>query len=246
MSTTRLPPAFRAAARALPTGAWLGAATLLAIGGALVPSVAAAQHRSYDIPAQALEAALLTLGRQSGIDVLYQHGVLDGLTSAPLRGDFSPPAAVATLLRSTGLRHRFTSATAVLILPAALPATSGETARAAPDGNAPRLVLDRLRVTTARVIGSPAARDYRPFGQTIRTAISRQLQQDPRTSKRQFKVRIAIELDARGVIHGLRVQRGSGQARLDRDIAQVLNGASMPGPPPAGLPQPIWFEIDAK
>jgi TonB family protein len=226
--------------------AHFAAAALLAIGAALLPLSAMAQQRGYDIPAQALEAALLTLGRQSGIDVLYQRGVLDGLMSAPLRGDFSPPAAVATMLRGTGLRHRFTSATAVLILPAALPATSAESARTAPGGNAPRLVLDRLRVTAARMIGGTAARDYRPFGQTIRTAISRKLQEDPRTSKRQFKVRIAVELDDHGVIRSLRVQRGSGQVRLDRHITEVLNGTSMPVPPPPGLPQPIWFEIDAR
>lgn len=236
-----------------------GASLLLVAAGAagVAPSVAVAAImdtapvlRSYDIPAQPLESALLILGRQSGIDVLYERGALDGLRSSALRGRHTPQSAVATILRGTGLAHRFTTATAVLVLPMAnrsAAAASGAPAGVAVEtGSAPRLVLDRLRVSVAPMIGTAPRRDYSQFGQRVRAAITRQLQDDPRTSGRQFSARVAVVLDDRGTIRSLEIHRGTGKQKLDRDIIATLQGATMPEPPPADLPQPIWFEVVAR
>lgn len=237
----------------------LDTALLLAAiaAAAIAPSVATAAMtdtapmlRSYDIPAQPLESALLILGRQSGIDLLYERGALDGLRSSALRGRHTPQSAVATILRGTGLAHRFTTATAVLILPVANrsgAATSGTPAGApAETGSAPRLVLDRLRVSVSPMIGTAPRRDFSQFGQKVRAAITRQLQDDPRTSGRQFSARVAVLLDGRGTIRSLEIHRGTGKQKLDRDIIATLQGATMPEPPPADLPQPIWFEVVAR
>lgn len=219
--------------------------------GALVlqaaASFAAPALHSYDIPAQPLEAALLTLGRQSGIDVLYERGALDGLRSTALSGRHTPQSAVATILRGTGLAHRFTTATAVLVLSSAKPGSAAPAAGTpAETGSAPRLMLDRLRVSVAPVIGTAPKRDYTPFGQKVRAAITRQLQDDPRTGGRQFSARVAVVLDEQGTIRSLAIQRGTGKPRLDRDIVDALQGAKMPEPPPAGMPQPIRFEVVAR
>lgn len=207
---------------------------------------AQAAVRGYDIPAQDLETALLKLGRQSGIDILYERDVLAGLRSAPVRGELTPQAAVARMLAGAPLTHRFTSATAVLILPvrgtgSAVPAGNAATAAAAP-----QLVLDRLRVKAERVIGQPPGPDYRPFGQLVRSTIARRLQDDPRTRGRTFNVRLAVAMDSQGVIRDLLVRRSSGTDRLDRAIVSVVSGTSLPEPPPAGMPQPIWLEIVAR
>jgi TonB family protein len=203
--------------------------------------------RDYDIPAQDLEAALLKLGRESGIDILYERDILAGLRSAPVKGALTPQAAVARMLTSTPINHRFTSATAVLILPARAadrgPVTSAGPAAAAA---APRLVLDRLQVKAERVIGQAPGPDYRPFGQLVRSTIARRLQDDPRTRGRSFNVRLAVAMDPQGVIRDPLVRRSSGTGHLDRAIVSVVSGTALPEPPPAGMPQPIWLEIVAR
>jgi TonB family protein len=201
--------------------------------------------RDYDIPAQDIETALLTLGRQSGIDILYERDALAGLRSAPVRGELTPQAAVARMLANAPLIHRFTSATAVLILPArgTHPAASaGNPAAAA----TPRLVLDRLQVRAERVVGQQPGPDYRPFGLLVRSTIARRLQDDPRTRGRAFNVRLAVAMDPQGVIRDPIVRRSSGTERLDRAIVLVVSGTTLPEPPPTGMPQPIWLEIVAR
>lgn len=222
----------------------------IAIGAARPPAVARPSQgqvavRDYDIPAQDLETALLKLGRQSGIDILYERDVLAGLRSAPVRGELTPQAALAHMLASTPLIHRFTSATAVLILPAratGVTTTPGNATAAA----APRLMLDRLQVRAEPVIGQQPSPDYRPFGYLVRSTIARRLQDDPRTRGRAFNVRLAVAMDPQGVIRDPLVRRSSGNDRLDRAIISVVAGTTLPEPPPAGMPQPIWLEIIAR
>lgn len=201
--------------------------------------------RDYDIPAQDIETALLTLGRQSGIDILYERDALAGLRSAPIRGELTPQAAVARMLANAPLVHRFTSATAVLILPARGTAPATAVGSAASPAT-PRLVLDRLQVRAERVVGQQPGPDYRPFGLLVRSTIARRLQDDPRTRGRPFNVRLAVAMDPQGVIRDPLVRRSSGTERLDRAIVSVVSGTTLPEPPPTGMPQPIWLEIVAR
>ncbi|WP_125958804.1 hypothetical protein [Sphingomonas koreensis] len=204
-------------------------------------------ERDYDIPAQDLEAALLKLGRESGIDVLYERGVLAGLRSAPVKGALTPQAAVARMLAGAPVTHRFTSASAVLVLPAPKAGRdSGADSPPAGAATAPRLVLDRLQIKAERIIGQQPGPDYRPFGQLVRSTIARRLQDDPRTRGRSFSVRLAVAMDPHGIIRDPLVRRSSGTGQLDRAIASVVSGTALPEPPPVGMPQPIWLEIVAR
>ena len=204
--------------------------------------------RDYDIPAQNLETALLKLGRESGIDVLYERGALAGLRSAPVKGALTPQAAVARMLAGAPVTHRFTSASAVLILPATKAAAHDTGADTISTGAtaAPRLVLDRLQIKAERVIGQLPGPDYRPFGQLVRSTIARRLQDDPRTRGRSFHVRLAVAMDPQGIIRDPLVRRSSGTGQLDRAIVSVVSGTVLPESPPAGMPQPIWLEIVAR
>lgn len=223
----------------------------IAISAAATPAVARPAQgqvavRDYDIPIQDLETALLKLGRQSGIDILYERDVLAGLRSAPVRGELTPQAAVARMLVNAPLVHRFTSATAVLILPARATGATTVPGSSTMAAAAPRLMLDRLQVRAEPVIGQRPGPDYRPFGYLVRSTIARRLQDDPRTRGRTFNVRLAVAMDPQGVIRDLLVRRGSGTDRLDRAIVSVVSGTTLPEPPPAGMPQPIWLEIIAR
>lgn len=60
----------------------------------------ATQHaeRDYNIPAQPLALALLQFSEQSNLQILYAQDDLAGLQSRPIRGRFTPHAALAQLL----------------------------------------------------------------------------------------------------------------------------------------------------
>lgn len=221
-------------------GAFLLALTL-AFAASTVASRAA--ERTYDIPAQDLEKALLAFGRISGIDIVYEPAVLKGMRSEPLQGRFAPPLAIATLLHGSGLAHRFTSATAVLILRGGTH-VAGEADPSTPlaSGGRPQLALSRLKVTAARMIGQPQV-DYRPFGHVVQQTIMRRLQDHPATHNRRFEARLSVRIDAHGVIRTLHLQSGAGNAALDGEVLRALDGMQLPAIPPPDMPQPVWFEI---
>lgn len=207
-----------------------------------------APTRDYDIPAQNLEVALHRLGQQSGIDLLYERGVLAGLRSAPVRGVLTPQAAVAQMLAGTPLTHRFTSPTAVLILPARAAGQADSPAAAtgaAAGGAASRIVLDRLEVRAERVIGNPPRPSYHAFGQLVRAAVGRRLKEHPGTRGRAFRVRLAMRFDTQGSIREVQISRAAGRD-IERAIVAALVGTTLPDPPPPAMPQPIWLEIDAR
>ncbi|MCG2841233.1 TonB family protein [Sandaracinobacter sp. RS1-74] len=206
---------------------------------------AAPATHDYDIPAQPLERALVELGTVSHIDILYGNGVVDAKRSNPLVGSFSQRDAIATMLRGTGLEFRFTRLNAVVIFPPDQPPAPGIDAWVKAEGT-PRLVLDVLRVTAPPMIGTPPKTQFEPFGRAVQAAINDRLQTDPRTSKRPFRARLTVHIDASGVLRRPEVVRSTGNAKLDADIRKVLDGAQMPGQPPEGLPQPVWFEVAAR
>lgn len=76
------------------------------------PSVAAAQTgaaqaiRSFDIPAQALDEALMDFGSQSGLQVSINASDLQGQHIAGLRGRMSTEDALARLLATSGFTFR--------------------------------------------------------------------------------------------------------------------------------------------
>lgn len=219
----------------------------------IVPHPAVAQSgnsipaatETYNIDAQPLDLALTELGTISRIDILYENGVVDGKRSTAVSGPHTPSTAIDTMLRGTGLLFRFTSTNAVLIFP---PDRPPDSAANAPDdtGSAPRLMLDVLRVTAPPMIGTPSRQRFEPFGRAVRDTINQRLQNDPRTSARAFRARLAVHLDDQGRIDRLDIVQTTGDPLLDRHIRLVLAGVQMPTLPPLDLPQPIWFDIAAR
>ncbi len=95
---------------------------------AVLPSMATAQEagtRTYDIPAQPLENALVAWMRQSGVQVGYEPGDVAGRNSAAISGSKSSGEALAGLLAGTGLGYRTTGAGSVRLTPAPQGAGAG-------------------------------------------------------------------------------------------------------------------------
>ncbi|MGH8655437.1 MAG: TonB-dependent receptor plug domain-containing protein [Gammaproteobacteria bacterium] len=71
--------------------------------------------RSFDIPAQSLEGALIAFGTQSGIEVLFNSDTSKDLRSPDVSGTHNPDHALRLLLAETGLTAKVTSTGAVTI-----------------------------------------------------------------------------------------------------------------------------------
>lgn len=64
---------------------------------------------AYDIAAQPLGQALIRYSEISGISVIADSTLIDGVTSAALSGSYSPDEALAALLAGTGIGYRPTA-----------------------------------------------------------------------------------------------------------------------------------------
>ena len=60
----------------------------------------------FDIPAQPLQGALASFGRQSGWQLSYPADLTEGLTSQPLSGAYRPEDALRQLLAGSGVTWR--------------------------------------------------------------------------------------------------------------------------------------------
>lgn len=77
------------------------------------PATASELAIAFDIPAQDLNAALLTFTNRAGLQVFYDVTLVKGLRSAQLKGTFTPAQGLAQLLAGSGITYRFTGANTV-------------------------------------------------------------------------------------------------------------------------------------
>lgn len=185
---------------------------------------------AFDIPALPLDTALDRYFRVTGVQLLYDAALADGRRSSPVRGNYTPRAALRRLLAGTGLIPRYSRPNAaILMLPAASP-------QAAP------IPLGRIVVRDRVVVGriTPAAR-LAYYG-ILETTMQDRLRADRRTSHLAFAVLVDLSIDDRGNVVGIRLARGTGQARGDRAVVAVLGDTAVP-PPPDGLVQPLRLSL---
>lgn len=133
------------------------------IGGIAVPAAAqqtapaaTPQVATISIPSGSLESALLTLGRQTNLRLLYRSEITAGKTTRGVSGPLSPTGALSALLAGTGISFHFTGANTVSL------ETSAAGAADAGDGDSTMLAPIQLRATTAR----PSDQPYETPGST--------------------------------------------------------------------------------
>lgn len=90
------------AKRALRAG-WLMAAAIPASLGAVPARAQAVAATGYDLPAQDLVETLRAIARLSGREILFADDAVRGKRAPPLRGRFTPEAAVRAALAGSGL-----------------------------------------------------------------------------------------------------------------------------------------------
>lgn len=83
---------------------------------ATAPAVAQNPTVSVDVPAGPLDAALILLGRQTGLQILFASGVVEGRRSVRVRGKYSRSDALRRVLEGTGLSTRQTGTNSYLVV----------------------------------------------------------------------------------------------------------------------------------
>jgi iron complex outermembrane receptor protein len=91
---------------------------------------AAAQAKSFDIPAQAAHSGIAELGRQADVQIGVARRDTQGKTSNAVRGQMTVEQALERLLSGTGLRARATGPQTFTVLPLAGAVSSGDPAHA--------------------------------------------------------------------------------------------------------------------
>ncbi len=87
---------------------------------------------TLSVPAGPLESAILTLGRQANLRMLYPSAITKGETTAGVRGPLSVSAAVTQLLAGSGLNFTITGSNTVRIFD---PSSAGNQTAANADGS---------------------------------------------------------------------------------------------------------------
>lgn len=84
-------------------------ASVLILGAALTAATvteAVETSRQYNIPAGSLAGNLNRLAESSGLQLIYDSAITEGLSSKGLNGSYTPEAALRQLLGNTGLSYR--------------------------------------------------------------------------------------------------------------------------------------------
>ncbi|MEM9443256.1 MAG: STN domain-containing protein, partial [Pseudomonadota bacterium] len=83
----------------------------VAVCAALVSFAVSAQSDAkhpINLPAQALDASLVQLADQTGVNIIAPNEVVDGQSAPAVSGTLSPEDAVRRLIEGTGLRYEIT------------------------------------------------------------------------------------------------------------------------------------------
>lgn len=81
----------------------------------MLPALTWAEPVAFDIPAQPLASALNQLAAQSGLQVIYNGELVQGLSSPAVRGSQEPEAALQRLLQGSGLIWHATGQGSVML-----------------------------------------------------------------------------------------------------------------------------------
>lgn len=216
---------------------WLAAATLPLWLAALGASSAAFAQEAplptnaamdFAIPRQSLQTALEAYSAITHFQILYSAELVRGKQAGPVQGVFTPPVALALLLRGTGLRVRYTSERSITLF-----AATSEKAEASV-----------LAIRPIRVEGpagpSPAQLRY---AQRLATVVARAIQRDPVTGRGSYAVRLRLWLSAEGQVTRAEVISVTPGASAAMEIPRVLGGMKIADPPPPGLPQPLVYDF---
>lgn len=124
---------------------------LCAVGHSLAANAPANAREPTDIPAQQLGAALQTLGRERGLQIVYRTDVVGELRTEGAQGELTPAEAITQLLSGTGLTYHYLDDTTLTIVPAAAGRLNEDGKSVLPGDNGRAIELEEIVVTAQKV-----------------------------------------------------------------------------------------------
>lgn len=201
------------------------------------PARLSQEIRAFRIPSQPLADALQAYSQATGIEILYESSIAEGVQSSEVDGSYPPKLALGILLTYTDLIVHYTRSNAITL---SLPRADG--------GNLPpsRLLADAdLALETLRVTDGerPDAGKLRAFSESVQFDIERALRSDTRTKGGNYRVSLKLWVDTSPVVSRVELARSTGDSVRDASIVTILQGLVLRSGPPLNTPQPVRVAI---
>lgn len=187
--------------------------------------------------------ALAQFARTSHIDIIYRASPASAQSSPAVTGVYTPTEVLNLLLKDSGLAWRYTRSDAVLIYDPALPAEEEAPAPRTTEGNEAVLRLDTLNVRSTPLIGRSQAQ-FNTYAHAAMTRINGLLAPRAVENRHIYRATLHLWLQEDGVIDHTALT-GTIEPVAAEDISATITGLRL-DPPPAGMPQPIRFIIEAR
>lgn len=205
------------------------AALPLALAVVMYPAVLVAESgrlQNFDFPSQPLGNALEAFGAKTGMFAAYDAKLVGGRISSPVKGEFTPVAALEALLAATGLEADYTADNAfVIVQPSAFRQVQRDPKQVGKAG------LSQLTASERR------------FSAQLQHAVQNALCADARTRQTDYRAAMRFRIDASGMMHSFKLLGTTGDTGRDAAIVAVASRASVAGPPPAGMQQPFALVV---
>lgn len=169
---------------------------------------------AFDIPAQPLDAALDAYASSTGQSVLYDSHLTEGRTSKPLHGAYTPLAALDAMLEGSGLKVRYTSARA--------------------------LVLVRDAAPSPAPVDAASLQRYRGL---LQSRVGDAFCADPLLAAGDRRIALRVWIAPRGAIERADLLDTTGDDDVDAAVIAALEGLSLGEALPAGAAQPFTLLI---
>ncbi|QXI36483.1 secretin and TonB N-terminal domain-containing protein [Pseudomonas xantholysinigenes] len=168
---------------------------------------------TLEIPAQALDRALDSFARQSGLAVLVDQALVAGQRSSPVSGRYAAREGLQRLLQGTGLQARYSGSGGFTVQPMRINDT-----------------LPRKRE------GGVLAGSY---ALALQQAVERALCGSALTRPGGYRAALQVWIDGRGQLLQSRLLASTGDPVRDAAVIERLRAVRLEGAPPTSLAQPV-------
>jgi hypothetical protein len=184
------------------------------------PSLGLSFRSSFDIPSQSLSTALETFAAMTQIELFYQSELVTGRRSSSVRGELVADAAIAVLLKGTGLSATSFDHGTITILPAANPAYAAE-----------------LTQIKAR------AMEFKPYLAAVQYSLNAAICRIPAIQTDPAELLARLWIAPSGMVSRAELLSSTGIQERDHAYTIALATLEIAATPPATMPQPITLMI---
>ncbi len=192
---------------------------------------------TFHIPSERLIDALQAYSQQAGVQVMFETASAAGFNSMPVEGEFTPDAALRTLLADTDLKIRYSRSSAVTLAPA-----SAQDPDLPPDHP---LASADLVLGTLHVTGTSDSADRNRLGEYV-GAVQSDIQKVLKkrlNGRADYRFAVKLWVTPSRTIERAELDGSSGDRDRDSAILDTLRGLTLSQQAPPNTPRPIRFMI---